>query len=144
VSTCCITRVYRSTDVFKHAADSWTFYSVCILCTLKMILRPASCTCLLLVLPPSSPCECGIFKMCHSQACHSVCSLVCGACSCSVCICLLMTLERLHFTGPAHLACCACCSYGAPGKIAQGRPAMMPNWEKDAAAGALSSCSCIA
>lgn len=25
--------------------------------------------------------------------------------------------------------------YGAPGKIAQGRPAMMPNWDKDAAAG---------
>ena len=25
--------------------------------------------------------------------------------------------------------------YGAPGKIAQGRPAMMPNWDKDVAAG---------
>jgi hypothetical protein len=34
------------------------------------------------------------------------------------------------------IASCTCCSYGAPGKIAQGRPAMMPNWEKDAAAGA--------
>lgn len=33
------------------------------------------------------------------------------------------------------LCCCCQRADGAPGKIAQGRPAMMPNWEKDFEAG---------